>query len=206
MLRVIRSTVHGLDVSDDQAEEFEEAIGKVLTARGEIRETYALDEIGQKFHQIALAAYTDPAGEHRWAILDTGPTEVDWQDTGDLDEAITAYEQWVRETTDCAGPSHDDEGNERPVWDYSDVAGVPAREQEDAEAGNVQARMVDAVRAHEAFPAAEALYQQAARRRQIAFARAIDAFGRGGQAALAGRVDLKEPTVKSLADRGRALL
>ncbi|MFF8618295.1 hypothetical protein [Streptomyces sp. NPDC015350] len=204
MLRVIRSTLQGLDIDEDLDAEFEEAVNRVLAAHGEVRETYSLDGIGQKESQIALVPYTDPDGKHRWAVLYGDPAEVDWQDTDDLDEAITLYEQLVRDTTSGATPDYDKEGDERPAWEYSDVSGVSAHEQADGQDGTTQARMIDAQWAHEEFTAAEEEYKRATQLRQTRFARAVDAYGWGGQAALAARVDLKEPTVKSLAARGRA--
>ncbi|MFI8169811.1 hypothetical protein ACIGAN_26125 [Streptomyces sp. NPDC085931] len=154
-----------------------------------------------------LLPYTDPNGEHRWAVFDYGPTEYDCQDTDDLDEAIAAYEEWVRGAT--AMPSYDEDGEELPLWDESDVEGVPAQRAKqvyDGAAGNNNARLIDAEWAHEEFIKAEENYQQATRRRQVAFAKMIDSRGRGEQALLACRIDLKEPTVKTIADKGRALL
>ena len=196
-MRIIHSTVAALDLDDDQAEAHEEAISRALESRNEARQSYDLDELGQKAYQIALVPYTAPTGEHRWAVLDSGPTEAHWEDTSDLDEAITAYEKAVRNTSS---------GNEQPSWDYSDVTGVSARKQGDPSDGNTLAYMRDAEAAHKDFTAAEAAYQQAVERRQIAFARVVDPSKRGSQAALAIRVNLKDPTVKSIAERGRALL
>jgi hypothetical protein len=206
MLRVIRSTVQGADINPDLADEYEQAIDKALAARDEERETVSYDEIGQKAYRIALLPYTDPTGAHRWAILDDGPSESDWQDTDDLDEAIATYEKWVRDATAGAMPTYDDEGNEKPVWDESDVAGVSAETEYDGDTHNERARLLAAQWAHEEFTAAEQSYQEATRRRQVAFAKAIDSWGRGGQAVLAKRVELKEPTVKAIADKGRQIL
>jgi hypothetical protein len=206
MLRVIRSTVQGADIDPDLADEYEEAIDKALAARDEERETVSYDEIGQKAYRIALLPYTDPTGAHRWAILDDGPSESDWQDTDDLDEAIATYEEWVRGATAGAMPAYDDEGNEKPIWDESDVAGVSAETEYDGDTNNQRARLLAAEWAHAEFTAAEQSYQEATRRRQVAFAKAIDSWGRGGQAVLAKRVELKEPTVKTLADKGRQIL
>lgn len=206
MLRVIRSSVQGLDIAPDLADAYEEAVDKALSERAEVRETCGLDELGQKEYRIALLPYTDPTGARRWAILDDGPSESDWQDTDDLEEAIAAYEEWVRAATEGAMPSYDDEGNEKPAWDESDVEGVSAETEYDGDSHNDTARMIDAQWAHDAFTAAEEAYQQATQRRQMAFAKVIDSWGRGGQAVLAKRVDLKEPTVKTIADKGRYLL
>ncbi|MGW2384332.1 hypothetical protein [Streptomyces sp. NPDC001658] len=206
MLRVIRSSVQGIDVDPEQADDFENAIDTALANRDQVRETYALDQLGQKDYHLALLPYTDPNGEHRWAIVDSGPSEYDCQDTDALDEAIATYEEWVRAATDGAMPSYDDEGNEKPLWDESDVDGIPAETVYDGGSHNDNARMIDAEWAHEEFTAAEQAYQRATQRRQIAFARVIDFWGRGGQSVLAKRVGLKEPTVKTLADKGRVLL
>ena len=206
MLRVIRSSVQGLNIDSDLADDYEAAVDKALNERAEVRETCGLDELGQKEYRIALLPYTDPTGARRWAILDDGPSESDWQDTDDLEEAITAYEEWVRAATEGAMPSYDDEGNEKPLWDESDVAGISAENEYDGDSHNDTARMIDAQWSHDAFTQAEQVYQQATQRRQIAFAKVIDSWGRGGQSVLASRVDLKEPTVKVIADKGRQLL
>jgi len=60
--------------------------------------------------------------------------------------------------------------------------------------------------AHDAYRKAEAAYKAATVARQVAFAQAIDAMGRGGNAILSRKVDLSAPTVKSIADRGREVL
>lgn len=206
MFRVIRSTVQGLDIDQDQAEAFEQAIDTALNAGGAVRETYGLDDIGQKEYHIALLPYTDPDGEHRWAVLNSGPAEVDWQDTCDLAEAVAAYEDEVRDTTAGAMPEYDDEGDELPLWNVSDVKGIAARDEQDGDDHSNTARLTDAEWAHAEFTSAEDEYHKAAQRRQVAFARVIDGWGRGGQAVLARRVGLKEPTVKALADRGREIL
>jgi hypothetical protein len=206
MLRVIRSTIQGLDIDPDQADDFETAIDAALDKRAEVRETYSYDNAGQKDYRIALLPYTDPDGQHRWAILDDGPAESDWQDTDDLDEAISLYEEWVRGATDGAMPSYDEDGEPKPLWDECDVEGIAAETEYDGQAHNDTARMIDAEWAHEAFVASETNHQQKTQRRQIAFAKVIDSWGRGGQATLASKVDLKEPTVKSIADKGRKIL
>ncbi|MFD5589344.1 hypothetical protein ACFWII_36845 [Streptomyces sp. NPDC127063] len=63
-----------------------------------------------------------------------------------------------------------------------------------------------AEKAHADYLKAEAAYKEATVARQIAFAQAIDAMGRGGQAILANKIGLAAPTVKSIADRGRQAL
>lgn len=63
-----------------------------------------------------------------------------------------------------------------------------------------------AEKAHADYLQAEAAYKAATVKRQVAFARAIDAMGRGGNAILSNRIGLSAPTVKSIADRGRAVL
>ncbi|MFF8953900.1 hypothetical protein ACF09I_34640 [Streptomyces sp. NPDC014940] len=60
--------------------------------------------------------------------------------------------------------------------------------------------------AHADYLRAEAAYKAATVARQIAFAKAIDAMGRGGNAVLSREVKLSAPTVKSIADRGREIL
>lgn len=206
MLRVIRSTVQDVDIDTEQAEDFEKAIDDALDRRDQERETFSLDDAQQPDYRIVLLPYTDPNGQHRWAVLDSGPTEVDWQDTDDLDEAIAAYEEWVRAATAGATPDYDSEGNRKPMWDESDVEGVAASVRRDGSNANNSARLVDAKWAHEELVAMEDTYRERIETRQIKFAKAADAWGRGGPAVLASRVDLKSPTVKQIVDRGRELL
>jgi hypothetical protein len=63
-----------------------------------------------------------------------------------------------------------------------------------------------AEQAHADYLKAEVAYKTATVARQVAFAQAIDAMGRGGQAVLSRKVGLAAPTVKSIADRGREIL
>jgi len=63
-----------------------------------------------------------------------------------------------------------------------------------------------AEKAHADYLQAEAAYKEATVARQVAFARAIDAMGRGGNAVLSNKIGLSAPTVKSIADRGRKVL
>ncbi|MFI9244131.1 hypothetical protein ACIGXF_16435 [Streptomyces sp. NPDC053086] len=62
----------------------------------------------------------------------------------------------------------------------------------------------EAVQAHSDYLQAEAACKEATANRQVAFAKAIDAMGRGGNAILSRKVGLSAPTVKSIADRGRS--
>jgi len=62
----------------------------------------------------------------------------------------------------------------------------------------------EAEEAHANYLQAEAAYKEATVARQISFAKAIDAMGRGGNAVLSRKLGLSAPTVKSIADRGRA--
>ncbi|MGW0493534.1 hypothetical protein [Streptomyces olivaceus] len=64
----------------------------------------------------------------------------------------------------------------------------------------------EAAQAHADYLKAETAYKAATVARQVAFATAIDAMGRGGQAVLSNKVGLSAPTVKSIADRGRRVL
>jgi hypothetical protein len=63
-----------------------------------------------------------------------------------------------------------------------------------------------AEKAHADYLKAETAYKQATVARQVAFAKAIDAMGRGGNAILSRKIGLAAPTVKSIADRGREFL
>ncbi|MFB7763624.1 hypothetical protein [Streptomyces xiamenensis] len=204
---MISSTVAAEDVDGEYREELEQALHAAHGVGGnEVRETYSLDDIGQKEYHIALLPYTEPSGAHRWAVLESGPTESDWADTDDLDEALATYERAVYDATRVSEPDIDEAGNELPVWAYSDVAGVHAKEEGDPERGISAAREVDAVWAHEAVVAQEKLYKAALERRQIAFARFKDAYGRGAAATLALRVNREWPTVKKITDSGHVML
>lgn len=205
-MRVIHSTIQSAHIDDDHEDAYAEAVAEALSRGDQVRETYSLDGIGQEESGIAVLPCKDPAGGRRWVLAYTDPGTVDWQDTDDLDEAIALYEETVRETTEGALPVCDEEGNELPQWDKTDVEGVSAREVTSGADGNAAARMIDAQWAHEAFTADEERYQQSARRRQIAFARMVDSSGRGGQARLAARTDLSEPTVKRIVETGRKVL
>lgn len=206
MFRVIRSTLQAVDIDENLEDAFEDAINAALAARAEVRETYSTDGIGQKDCHIALLPYVDPTGARRWVVLHEDPAESDWQDTDDLDEGIAYYEKAVRETTACFVPDYDEEGEELPVWDETDVEGVPAREVGDGGAGNALAYQTAAQWAHEEFTAAEKAYRAATRRRDASFAEMAESWGRGGKAILASQVGLKEPTVKRIADRGQKVL
>jgi hypothetical protein len=65
--------------------------------------------------------------------------------------------------------------------------------------------MEEAEKAHAAFIQAEEDYKAALSLRQFVFARTVDTMGRGGNARLARELELSAPTVKSIADRGRAM-
>lgn len=131
MLRVIRSTVHGLDIDTELEDDFADAVeaGKLL------RETYSEDKHGQKSLSIEVRAYTSPEGQNRFAVLWTDDAEVDWRDTDSYPEARTAYEEMVRETEKGADIEVDEDGNEKPLFTATDVPGVGDYEDGAEEAG-----------------------------------------------------------------------
>lgn len=212
MLRVISSTVQAVAIDSDQEEAFEEAV----RAGEQLRETYNTDEIGQKAAHYQLIAYTDPNGQHRFAVTADEPSESDWQDTDSFDEALALYEETVQATAVGIGDEYeeyeDEETGEWVVGDrkapfkFTDVPGVYGYEKGAEEVGNAQGRMLEAEWATEAAEAAQRLAEEKTQARQLAYARAVDEFGRGGNAVLARRVGLSEPTVKAIADKGRAML
>lgn len=203
MLRVINSTVQGLDIDPDQGDAFQEAV----EAGEQLRETYNTDDIGQKDAHYQLIAYTDPNGEHRFAVRADEPSECDWQDTDSFGEALALYEETVQATAAGMGIQVDEEtGNEKNPFEFTDVPGIDGYEDGAEETGNVQGRMLEAQWATEEADKAQRLAEEKTRARQIAYARAVDEFGRGGNAVLARNVSLSEPTVKAIADKGRALL
>ncbi|MGW2113151.1 hypothetical protein [Streptomyces sp. NPDC001948] len=202
MLRVIRSTVQGIDIDADLEDEFSTAAeaGKLL------RETYSESRYGQRDFSVEVRAYTDPEGRHRFAVLYATPADVDWQDTDSYPEARTAYEEMVRETVKGADIEVDEDGNEKPPFAATDVPGVDGYEDGAEEAGDAEAFMLVAEWATAEAEEAQQIAAEKAQARQIAYAVAIDEFGRGGNAVLARRIKKKEPTVKDIADRGRVIL
>ncbi|WP_405392414.1 hypothetical protein OG596_34125 [Streptomyces sp. NBC_01102] len=74
------------------------------------------------------------------------------------------------------------------------------------ESGDATALLLIAVWATAEAEEAQRVATEKTQARQIAYARAIDTIGRGGQAALARRVAKSEPTVKDITDKGRALI
>lgn len=205
-MRVIHSTIQPAQIGDDHEDAYSEAVAEVMSRGDQVRKTYSLDGIGQEEFSIAVLPCKDPAGGRRWVLAHTDPGTVDWQDTDDLDEAIALYEETVRETTKGALPVCDEEGNELPQWDKTDVEGVSAREVTSGADANAAARMIDAQWAHEEVTELERRSREAVRRRQLAFARAADAIGRGGQARLTARSGLREPTVARIVAAGRKLM
>ncbi|WP_331731845.1 hypothetical protein OG298_45190 (plasmid) [Streptomyces sp. NBC_01005] len=202
MLRVIRSTVHGLDIDT----EFEDDFADAVEAGELLRETYNENKHGQKDFSIEVRAYTDPEGQNRFAVLYTNPADVDWQDTDSYPEARNLYEESVRETEKGAGLEVDENGNEKPAFTATDVPGAAGYEDGAEEAGDAQAYMLLAEWATVEAEEAQRIATEKAQARQTAYALAIDAFGRGGNAVLARRVGKSEPTVKDIADRGRTIL
>jgi hypothetical protein len=207
-VRVISSTVQGLDI----AAEAEDAFYDTVEAGKTVRETYSLDQIGQKEYRTSLVAYTDPDGEHRWAVLYDDPQETDWTDTADLDEAVAEYERQVCESATLLEPTYDGEGNTvRPAgFDYSDVEDVEVVGGGTYGAWRVEAAAIAAGWATERLAkvqqdAARAV-EAAAAERALAVTRLVDTFGRGGQTYAASALGISQPAVSDLVRRGRALL
>lgn len=202
MLRVIRSTVQSIDIDADRDDDFIDAAqaGELL------RETYTKNKHGQKDFSVELRTYTDPEGQNRFAVLYSDPSEVDWQDTDDYAEARGLYEESVRESERGASLEVDEDGNEKPAFTFTDVPGVEGYEAGAEESGDATAYLLIAEWATIEAEEAQRIATEKTQARQIAYARAIDNFGRGGQAALARRVGKSEPTVKDIAARGRVLL
>lgn len=208
-MRVISSTVQGLDIAAEAEDAFREAVDKGRT----VRETYSLDSIGQKEYRIALVGYTDPAdGAGRWAVVYDNPSESDWADTADLDEAVAEYERQVRDEAVLLEPTYDDEGNTvRPAgFDYSDVEDVDVVGGGTYGAWRLTALAVEARWAGEHLAAvqeeAARAVEAAAGARAVAVTRLVDTFGRGGQMYAKDALGISQPTVADLVKRGRALL
>lgn len=203
-MRVITSTVQGSDVEETA----EDPLCTAISAGRTVRETYSKNPWNQKEYRIALTAYDTPDGAHRWAVTYDNPSETDWADTGDLDEALAEYERQVREEAALLEPTYDDKGEiARPAgFDYTDVEGVPATKQ--AEADLVYARGIAATWATEHLQQVQADAQRAVEAaavpRAVAVTRLVDTFGRGGQSFAAGHLGVSQPTVADLVRRGRA--
>ena len=207
MLRVIRSTVQAIDIDTDLEDAFDQAIEAGIT----MRETYSTDSIGQKEYRIQLLAYTDPTGAHRWAVTYDNPSEADWQDTRDLTEAITLYEQTVRDEADGMGERYEEDpedpsgpGELKDPFDSTDVPGVRGYEAGAEESGNNSALVLDAKWWNEEYTAAKDAADALEKPRRAAIAAAVDAHGRGGQTFVAKALGIGQPTVNDLARRGRA--
>lgn len=198
MLRVIRSTAQGLDIDTNLEDDYSTA----AQAGTLLRESHSSDNA----LTIELRSYTDPADQNRFVVLYTDPTEIHWQDTADYTEARNQYEEGVREAEKGAALDVDEDGNEKPLFATTDVRGVAGYEEGSEESGDAEALLLVAEWATAGAEEAQRVFDEKTRARQIAYARAIDNFGRGGQAVLARRVGLREPTVKDITDRGRALL
>ncbi|MGW5989479.1 hypothetical protein ACWFRT_13875 [Streptomyces anulatus] len=198
MLRVIRSTVQGLNIDADLEDDYAAAAeaGELL------HETYT----GDKNLTIEVRAYTDPAGQNRFAVLYSHGADIDWQDTPDYTEARNSYEESVRETEKGVPVDVDDDGNEVPLFETTDVRGVANYEEGSEESGEAEAYLLLAEWATAEAEKAQEIAAEKTQARQAAYALAIDTFGRGGNAVLARRVGKSEPTVKDIADRGRLIL
>lgn len=83
-----------------------------------LRESYCLDEIGQKDCHAALVRYVDPDGVERFAVLSCDPANIEYSDSADRATAEAAYEELVRNLADCAGRGE-------IWWEHTDVDGVP---------------------------------------------------------------------------------
>ncbi|MEU7322642.1 hypothetical protein ABZ682_19115 [Streptomyces griseoviridis] len=203
MLRVINSSVQTAGIHANQEGDFEAAV----RSGEQLRETYSTNGNGQKDAHYDLVAYTDPDGLRRFAVRISEPSTYDWQDTHFFDEALALYEESVRGAAEGMWTAVDEEtGDELPPFEFTDVPGVQGYESGAEEAGTIKGRMLDAEWATEEADKAQRVADGATRARQIAYARAIDGFGRGGNAYLARRLGLSEPTVKAIADRGRQIL
>ncbi|MFD8949488.1 hypothetical protein ACFV0B_11595 [Streptomyces xanthophaeus] len=210
MFRIVRSTTEPLDIPTAQ----EDAYDAAVEAGDTYRETLGHGEDDRSAYR--LIGYTDPNGQERWAVTADEAVEVHWQDTEDLAEAIAQYETLVRDTADGMGDEYEERedeetgqmvaGNLKDPFESTDVPGIRGYEDGAEEAGNSRAWMTEASRKDAADKAVQEAATASTQARQIAIARAVDTYGRGGQAILARRLSLSEPTVKQLADRGRALL
>lgn len=123
-------------------------------------------------------------------------TDIAHQVSLTLDDSIESFDlDAILDDLDAAGvTSSVDDIDSVTYWEIINRHDTGAQAEEKAE------------KAHAAYLQAEAAYKEATVARQVAFARAIDAMGRGGNAVLSNKIGLSAPTVKSIADRGRKVL
>jgi antitoxin (DNA-binding transcriptional repressor) of toxin-antitoxin stability system len=105
-MRIVSSTVAREDVDEIVAEEIREAV----EAGDVIRETYRLDEIGQKEYWVRLVEYK-LAGIAHWAVAHDDPAEAELMTWDERDHAERSYETRVRELSEISGWT----------WDETDV-------------------------------------------------------------------------------------
>src|SRR3954469_11828806 len=189
MFRIIRSTTEPLDIPADQ----EDAYDAAVEAGDTYRETLGHGEDDRSTYR--LIGYTDPNGQERWAVTAYEPAEAHWQDTDDLAEAIAQYETLVRNTADGMGDEYEEREDEetgqtvagylKDPFESTDVPGVRGYETGAEEPGNSRAWMTEAGRKDADDKVVQEAAAASTRARQIAIARAVDTWGRGGQAVLA---------------------
>lgn len=193
-MRVVRSTT-GID--HGRADAFDAALADGTPCR----ETYSLDEIGQRDTQIRLIGYVDPDGQRRWAVAEHGPVEVHVVDFDDLDQALEEYDRQVRAATDVAGVEYDDDGYPIPLWAACDVPGIGDNEPDVAHAGDQQAREIAAGWLNDACREARHALNRLETLRRAAITAAVDAGAT--QTSLARQLGVQQATVADLVRRGR---
>lgn len=95
MLRNIVSTNATIDVDEDTSE----TLKALIDTEGDVvRETYSLDQIGQKIYQVRVVGYVDPATrETRWVMAYEDAVSVEYEDGVNLDEIERRYIEVVSE-------------------------------------------------------------------------------------------------------------
>ncbi|MFI6595014.1 type II toxin-antitoxin system Phd/YefM family antitoxin [Nonomuraea sp. NPDC050536] len=120
VVRTIQSTIDRVDptVTRDIANAVREAIDAGYVER----ESYSLDEIGQKEYHIRVVAF-EMEGQQRWALVHDDPAESELIDSADLAEIAALYEKQVHDLTTISG------------WEFdeTDVDVTPSQDDEEAE-------------------------------------------------------------------------
>lgn len=201
--RVLRSTVQAADIPDDQQEAYLQAIAGGTT----VRCTYDLDD-GLVVYRVAVTGYTDPGGQHRWALTYCDQAAVDNIDypADQLDQVLADYEQMVRAGADAIA-SVDDARD--PVFTATDVDDVTAAVKESPAQGNIAARHLAVQWATKAMEDTAVALSKAIDYRRVTCALAagaVTAGGAGGVSAVARTLNVSQPTASLIVRAGEGLL
>jgi hypothetical protein len=93
MIRNIVSTNTAIDIDPEVSEQIKEIIDAIQCP---VRETYGLDEIGQRIYQSRVVEYIDPQiGQTRWAWTYVDQASPEYEDYDTQAEAEARYEEII---------------------------------------------------------------------------------------------------------------